>query len=277
VGYRGLRIGRKLLLVVLTASLAVSAVSSLSAQSPADAPLSFEVASIKPAGYHPGYDIDWRGGLYNAVGVTASFLIKYAYNITNYQLSGGPDWINSDKYAISAKVPDSVVAEWQKKYNEEDVRSMMRSLLADRFALKVSHQTKELPVFALVVAKGGPKISPSKDGASHGGNDGHNEGYLEIEKMTDRPISMLIEVLSRQPELEGRKIVDETGLTAVYSYTLTWTRQRPLSDSDTGDTSNSSAPSLWDAVQQQLGLKLESKKAPVDTIVIEHIEKPRPN
>ncbi len=263
--------------MALAGLLAALAIPSLRAQSTGNASLSFEVASIKSAGYHPGYDIDQRDGYYNAVGVTAIFLIKYAYHLTTDQVSGGPDWINSDKYAINAKIPDSVVAEWQKKYDEEQMRSMMRSLLADRFALKVSRQTKELPVFALVVAKGGSKISPSKDGGMHAGSDGHGKDYVETEQITDEPISSLIEILARQPEVQGRKVVDETELTAIYSYTLKWTQQRPLGESDTNDTPDSSAPSLWDALQQQLGLKLESKKAALDTIVIDHIEKPTPD
>ncbi|HKV46782.1 MAG TPA: TIGR03435 family protein, partial [Candidatus Acidoferrales bacterium] len=242
---------------------------------------SFEVVSIKPAGYHRGYDIHMRGDLYSAVGVTAEFLIKYAYGITDDQLSGGPDWINSDKYAIDAKIPDSTAAEWHKKYDAkkqaEEMQSMMRSLLEDRFQLKIGHQTKELPVFALVIAKGGPKISPSKDDGSKSGSDGHNEGYVEINHVTDEPISVLIDILSRQSETAGRKIIDETGLTGKYTYALKWTRERPPSDSDPADLPVSSAPLLWDALQDQLGLQLKSTKAPVDTIVIEHIEKPTSN
>jgi bla regulator protein blaR1 len=160
------------------------------------------------------------------------------------------------------------------------MREMMRSLLADRFQLRVTHQTKELPVFALVVAKGGPKIAPVKDDNTYNSNDGHNEGWLEIQKMAIEPISALVEVLSRQPEIEGRKVIDQTGLTASYTYTLKWTEQRPLSTrADESDAAQptSDAPTLWDALQQQLGLQLKSVKAPVDTIVIGHIEKPTPN
>ncbi|HTZ75650.1 MAG TPA: TIGR03435 family protein [Candidatus Aquilonibacter sp.] len=273
----GLAAGRRFLVAALVTCAAMLAAPLLKAQTNGNAPLSFEVASIKPAGYHPGYDIDQRGGLYNAVGVTARYLIKYAYNITDDQLSGGPDWINSDKYAINAKIPDSIAAEWQKKYNDEEMRVMVRSLLAGRFALEVSHQTRELPVFALVVAKGGAKISASKDDGTHGGSDGHGKGYVEIYQVTDEPVSRLVEILSRQPELDGRRLTDETGLTATYSYTLKWTEQRPIGEADTADTPDSSAPSLWDALQQQLGLKLESRKAAVDTIVIDRIQKPTPD
>ena len=273
-------LARSLAVTAVLAAAVALAMPWLFAQSTAPE-LSFEVVSIKPAGYHPGYDTHMRGDLYSAVGVTAEFLIKYAYGITDDQLSGGPDWISSDKYAIDAKIPDSTVADWHKKYDPkkqaEEMRSMMRSLLADRFQLKISHQTKELPVFALVIAKGGPKIRPSNDDGSKSGSDGHNEGYVEINHVTDEPISVLIDILSRQSEIAGRKIVDETGLTGKYTYTLKWTRERPPSDSDPADLPVSSAPLLWDALQDQLGLQLKSTKAAIDTVVIKHIEKPTPN
>lgn len=268
----------------LLAAIALT-MPSLFAQSAAP-DLSFEVASIKPdpnardyIGHH--IEIHSSGALYHATGVTADYLIKYAYGITDDQLSGGPDWINSDKYAIDAKIPDSTAAEWHKKYDAkkqaEEMQFMMRSLLADRFQLKISQQMKELPVFALVIAKGGPKISPSKDDGSKSGSDGHNEGYVEINHVTDEPISILMDILSRQAEIAGRKIVDETGLTGKYTYALKWTRERPPSDSDPSDLPVSSAPLLWDALQDQLGLQLKSTKAAIDTVVIKHIEKPTPN
>jgi uncharacterized protein (TIGR03435 family) len=261
---------------------------SLRAQSEDRTSLSFEVASVKPDpdeshyfGHH--IDIDVDGALYHATGVSAEYLIKYAYALSDDQLSGGPDWIDSDKYAIDAKIPETVVADWHKKYNrtehDEQMREMIRSLLADRFQLKVGHETKELPVFALEVAKGGPKFVPANDDGSNSGNDGHNEGNVEIDKITNRPISTLVQMLQGQPEVQGRKIVDETGLTATYTYTLEWTRQRPLEAVQSSDTSapDSSAPPLEDALETQLGLQLKSTKAPIDTIVIAHIEKPTPN
>lgn len=243
--------------------------------------LSFEVVSIKPAGFHPGSDTDMRGGLYNAAGVTARSLIKDAYGLTDDQLSGGPDWINSDKYVIQAKIPGAIATEWQAKYDSakqsEQMREMFRSLLADRFQLHVSHQTEELPVFALIVAKGGPKITPSQD-HSRSGNEGHGDANLETNHITGRPISGLIDILSRQPEIQGRKIIDETGLTATYTYTLKWTRQRPPSTNANDEAQpTADAPALEDALENQLGLQLKSTKAPIDTIVITHIEKPTPN
>jgi len=265
--------------------LAALVIPNLAAQS-SQPTLSFEVTSIKPdpnprdyTGEHINIRSD--GNLYSATGLTAAYIIKNAYGLTDDQLSGGPDWIDSDKYAIQAKIPDAIAAEWHAKYDPakqgDEMREMFRSLLADRFQLKIDHQTKELPVFALVVAKGGPKITPSQD-HTHSGNEGHGDANLETNHITDRPISGLIDILSRQPEIQGRKIIDETGLTATYTYTLKWTRQRPLSTGTNDDVQpTSDAPVLDDALESQLGLQLKSTKAPLDTIVITHIEKPTPN
>lgn len=254
---------------------------SLRAQSEDQSSLSFEVASIKPAGYHPGSDVHAKGALYDAI-VNTSSLIKEAYGVSDYQILDGPDWINSDKYSIDAKIPEVVVTAWRQKYDrakhEEDMREMIRSLLADRFALKVTHQTKELPVFVLEVARGGAKITPVKDDGTYSSDDGHNEGWVEIEQMKIEPINTLVEVLTRQPEIQGRKVLDQTGLTATYTYTLKWTRQRPLSTNANDESQpTSEAPALEDALENQLGLQLKSTKAPIDTIVISHIEKPTPN
>lgn len=259
---------------------------SLRAQSEDQSSLSFEVASIKPDPNPSHYfgthiDISTNYTQYHATGVSAAYLIKDAYALTDDQLSGGPDWIDSDKYAIDAKIPEAIGTAWHKKYDrathEAQMREMIRSLLADRFQLKVTHETKELPVFALVVSKEGPKLTLSNDEA-HSGNDGHNEGDVEIEKITARPIDMLVQILTRQPELGGRKVIDQTGLTGSYTYTLKWTQQRPLSTSANDEAQpTSEAPTLEDALENQLGLQLKSTKVPIDTVLIDHIEKPTPN
>lgn len=243
--------------------------------------LSFDVASIKPdpdPAHRSGHSIHIHenNGYYTATGVTAKYLIKDAYSlISDDQFSGGPDWISSDPYAIEAKFDPALEAKWSYREKQLQMRLLIRSLLADRFQLKVSHQTKELPVFNLVIAKGGPKIGPSTGKGDHQSNDGHNEGNVEIYALKNEPIASLIDDLSREPEIGGRLVIDKTGLTGFYTFNWKWTRQ-----SDTIDPAADSAtdpPSLWTALQEQLGLKLESAKGPVDTIVIDHIEKPTPN
>lgn len=170
------RFGRVLLpaipgVVGLAGVMLIGFVSTLQtrAQSPqtATAPLpSFDVASIKPN--HSGTnDSSTRGaaGRYTAINHSIQSLIEFAYSVQGFQLLGGPSWINSDKYDVDAKVDDSRIEELQKlprREQDEQLRLMLQSLLADRFKLKVSRATKELPVLALVIAKDGPKLKPTR-------------------------------------------------------------------------------------------------------------------
>lgn len=173
---------------------------------------------------------------------------------------------------------------------------MIQSLLADRFKLKVSHSTRELPVYALVVAKTGPKLHDAKPGDTYPngikGPDGRPVGGAGMMRM--RPgqligqgfsIASLAGLLSQQL---GRTVMDQTGLKGNYDFTLQWTSdQRPVampagpvgvsSGADGVPPSDSSGPSIFTALQEQLGLKLESTKGPVDIIVIDHIERPSEN
>ena len=285
---RGKRIALSIAAIValaLPVAIGVLVAPQLHAQS-ATGPLpSFEVASIKPdpdPSHRSGHSIHIHenNGYYTAAGLTAKYLIKYAYNLSSDdQLSGGPSWISSDPYAIDAKLDPALASKWTYREKQVQMRLVMQSLLADRFQLKVSHQTKELPVFNLVVAKGGPKIGPPTGDGDHQSNDGHNEGDVEIWQMKNEPIEVLVGDLNGQPEVGGHLVIDKTGLAGFYTFNWKWTRQRdstdPSADADTAATTD--APSIWTALQQQLGLKLESAKGPVDTIVIEHIEQPSEN
>jgi len=170
---------------------------------------------------------------------------------------------------------------------------MLQALLADRFNLKVSHQTKDLPVYALVVAKSGPKLTPTEvpppaaDGAS-----APTKGFRGIRMMgpgqlsaTNINIELLADILSGQPEL-GRLVIDETGLKGNYDWTLKWTPDQSAQMSKGAEDAHatadappldSSGPSIFTALEEQLGLKLEAKKGPVETLVIESIEKASEN
>ena len=136
------------------------------AQEQAAAKAEFEVASIKPnhsgsGGRHEHF----THGRLVAVNITVRSLIRDAYALTDYQISGAPAWVDSDAYDIDAKMDDTAAAAWQKLTDQERAeqrKAMFQSLLADRFNLKVAHETRELPIFALVVAKGGIKFSATK-------------------------------------------------------------------------------------------------------------------
>ena len=226
---------------------------------------------------------------------TLKRLIAFAYNTNDFQISGGPGWINSETYEVDGKVPDSLVEELQKlpfDLRREKMNSMIQSLLAERCKLKVSHKTKELPVYALLVARNGSKLQEAKPGETYP-NGGHpHSGTDDAGRIEGRaiPISAprgmsLAWLLTSEL---GRTVLDQTGLKGKYDFTLQWTPDQIPAAMGIGPeggkpanenppTPDSSGPSLFAAIQEQLGLKLESTKGPVEILVIDHIERPSEN
>jgi bla regulator protein BlaR1 len=205
--------------------------------------------------------------------LSARLLIAFAYNVPfgfeRIRVVGGPDWLGSDDYEIQAKIEDSMYAAMQKMNSaqqREQVKLMEQSLLADRFKLKVHFETREMPGFALVIAKSGPKLRPAKDGESSRLSVRQNE-------MTATAIS--IDQWIHSPFIGGRVVVDQTGLTGTYDFTLTWSEQSVASGA--GQENGADAPSLFTAVQEQLGLKLVPTKVPVQVIIVDSIERPSAN
>ena len=280
----------------------VSAPQSASAQGAAptvapSAPLpSFEVASIKP-----NRSGDTIGGAlmpperYTATNLPIKGLIEFAYNVQDFQLSGGPSWITSERYDVDAKVDDSRAGELRKLSfwrRRDQMRLMVQSLLTDRFSLLLSHKTEILPIYALVIAKTGAKLQESKpnkndsSGAKgHVGQEGEfsiSQGQLTAQRFS---IEGLVWLLSRPL---GRPVVDRTGLKGNYDFTLQWSPDeghgamaKVQTDDGPGTAAaplpGSSGPSIFTAIQEQLGLKLESTKGPLDVIVIDYIERPSEN
>jgi len=258
----------------------------------------FEVASIKPS--RTGDDtvqLLMSPGKFTTRGETIKQIIKFAYDIkSDNRLSGGPSWINSEKYDIEAKEEVSIAQKVQKLPFEEQanqVRLMVQALLADRFKLKVSHETKDLPVYTLVVAKGGSKLKPTEvPPPATDGTSAPNKQFRGFRMMgpgqlsaTNIDVSFLADILSGQPEL-GRNVIDQTGLKGNYDWTLKWTPEETAAMFKGADGSHapadapppdSSGPSIFTALQEQLGLKLEPRKGPVETLVIDSIEKPSEN
>lgn len=261
-----------------------------SPQQPSTPAPSFEVASIKPIGSDQGpFRLMFSPDGFNANGLTAKTLIGFAYNLKDFQISGGPGWVDSERYDIEAKMDEATIEALKKLPQEqafEQRRQMMQSLLADRFKLKVDQSSKEMPIYALVVAKNGPKLTQSAAPAS--GPGGPADGPRSMMRMglgelnaTGVPISLLVDRLAREVD---RKVVDKTGLAGRYDFTLHWAPERPMPGLSGGDNQgpappppDASAPSIFTALQEQLGLKLESQKGPVETLVIASIEKPSEN
>jgi bla regulator protein BlaR1 len=254
----------------------------------ADVPLpSFEVASVKlNKSRTPLPGIHFFEDRFNAT-MSARGLIAWAYGLkgnplTSDQLSGGPAWINVELYEVNGKIEDSlIVGEWKKlswDQKRNQVMLMLRSLLVDRFKLRVRRETKELPVYALVFDKKGPKFAEDNAHPEIGGVSARGRGKFEA---TSSDFATFVSILSMQPELGGRTVLDKTGLQGHYSFTFQWTPENLTASGGqlaaSASFSESSGPSLFTALREQLGLRLESIKAPVDTIVIEQIGRPTEN
>ena len=273
----------------------------------------FEVASVKPAApmVGGGFRISMGGdpGRLNYSNVSLRDLIRAAFQLKDYQISG-PDWLNNERFDVVAKLPDGA--------KESEKWAMLQTLLKERFKLEVHREKKDLPAYALTVAKGGPKmkesVPPAEDtagGPSAGGLDG---GPVRFTRGPDGTIKLppgakpgmmfmtgmgslqtvgitldrFAEMLTNQTD---RPVVDETGLTAKYDITLRFTpepgaggplmtvmKQKMEMAAAAGheikaQDPSEAAPPLPVALQQQLGLKLEGRKLPVDVVVVDHIEK----
>jgi uncharacterized protein (TIGR03435 family) len=204
---------------------------------------------------------------FSAKNVTLWGLIYNAYDVRPaYPVKGLPGWADSTQFNVEAKMDDSTLASLQslppQQQNERRLL-MLQSLLADRFQLRIHHETAEHPVYELVIAKGGFKLKESQSGKTGG-----RVGNGQIQYMSS-PISSLAFTLSND-EAVGRLVLDKTGLTGHYDITLRWTPDDRHGSEDT-------EPSIFTALDEQLGLKLVPAKAPVDTIVVDHAALPSQN
>lgn len=261
------------------------------AQTPADAP-EFEVASVKPAANPPfGGRFPVSGpvaallgfsggpgskdpGRFTCAGVSLKMLLVRAYNVKPYQIVG-PGWLDTARFDIAAKLPPGT--------KDEQFRLMLQKLLTERFRIELHRETKELPQYRLTVAKGGPKLPPAeaipvyKDDAermaalqkqtaarmeamARGGTMGSHSST----RMASATVAKFAETLSSYLD---RPVKDVTGLEGLYAFTLNWVPDngQPADDS--------SGPFMAAALQEQLGLKLEAAKGPVELLVIDKAEK----
>jgi uncharacterized protein (TIGR03435 family) len=281
----------------LVISLIVLARAAGLAQSTNTLP-TFEAVSVKPApppDGRGGSRVGMIGGpstktpdRINFENVGLGFIISKAYDVKHYQISG-PAWFDSERYNIIATVPPGT--------SVEQFRVMLQNLLADRFMLKLHKETREMPIYTLSIAKNGPKLKlampdppPDPNGpadgtpAAGGGKLAKDaDGYPILGPgmtmaMTSTPtgsvarmgnkehMPWLVDMLSGQT---GRPVVDATGLTDKYDFLLSWIPRPP----DAPPAEDATGPDIFAALQQQLGLKLEPKKGPIEVLVIDRAEK----
>ncbi|HEY5380699.1 MAG TPA: TIGR03435 family protein [Acidobacteriaceae bacterium] len=243
---------------------------AINLQDTADKPVTFDVTSIKPSRLGNG-DALWRTTPdgFSTSGTTVQALILGAYDLKRpEQIVGLPAWASTEKFDIEAKVDADTTVSLQRMSSEERRKQQelrMQSMLADRFGLKIHHESKLLSVYDLIVAKGGIKMKASPA-------DAHASLQMGRGQFFGRgvPIDSLVFTLSNEV---GRDVVDKTNLTGKYQIDLKWVpdelqeQPQPKAGSDLG-------LSIFTALKEQLGLKLEPAKGPVGVVVVDRIERP---
>jgi bla regulator protein blaR1 len=244
---------------------------------------SFEVATIKPSSEdRASFWIRMSPEAFAAKHTSMKDLIKYAYHVkSNDQILGSPAWANSQFFDIEAKASESEIAGLAKlpfDQRMDESRLMVQSLLAERFHLNAHFEARELPVFDLTLAKGGPKLkevvadpfpppgTPPPPGAHLTSIGMRTAGRITG---TAVPMRMMADWLSNFDELGNRVVMDDTGLKGTYDFTLDGVSIGPSQDP--------SVTSIFTALQEQLGLKLVPRKATIEVLVVDHVEEPSPN
>jgi uncharacterized protein (TIGR03435 family) len=238
----------------------------------ADAPLAFEVATIKPSRPGtPGKALTMRGPrTVITINFSVNDLISFAYGVHIRQVTGGPAWLDSELYDIVGE-PEAEGAP-----NRKQIEGMIQKLLADRFKLTFHHDKKELTVFTLVVGKNGSKLTPSAGDPK--GLPGVGMGALGRMFAGNAHMSDFTGFL--QAVVLDRPVVDQTELTGRFDFQMKWTPDESQFGGRGGSAKNDAAdapPDLFTAIQEQLGLQLKSAKIPVDVLVIDRVEKPTEN
>jgi uncharacterized protein (TIGR03435 family) len=287
-------VGRCLLLTALgaaaMASFPLHAQEAANAAKPdqAKAALEFDVVSIKEYKFEGGSfssNTSWLPNGLSAMNIQLHALICMAYGVNSYQLSGGPDWAKRSYFQLQARMDDATVEALKKlppDKAEAMRRRMLQAVLADRFKLTVRHETRLYPAYALVLSKGGTKLheAPPEDPnpeasatpTSHGSRGslwGNSDNGVDV--LTGNAIS-LDALAGAVGGWVNAKVKNETGLKGVYDIKL-----RFAQDNGPSGSSDASAPTIFTALQEQLGLKLESRKEPDEALIVEHAEKPSEN
>jgi len=224
----------------------------------------FEVATIKPTG--PSTDghthINYPpGDRFSATNITLVALMQWAYDMPERQILDGPPWLATSRFDFQAKADSDQIKGLTPEQDRDLKHRMVQALLADRFHLTVHRETRTLPAYDLVLAKGGSKLQLTK---SNGKSIGTGRAHFNGEGLS---MILIAEELSR---ITGRVVVDKTNLTDRYDFKLVWV-------SDDAPSDDSSGASLFIAIQEQLGLKLEPAKEAAPVLVIDHVELPTPN
>ena len=244
------------LLILLCAA---SGLDSATAQTPGPSAKpamlpSYDVATIRPNTTGSGdTSVNTRRTTLQATNVSLRDLLQNAFGVRRSMIFGLPGWAEGTHYDINAKVLDADPAQL-KDLTPEQRRTMVRTLCEDRFALKWHYEIRVLPDYELVLAKGGAKFQQSASGSQHSGSSMQNYDLT----VTAVPLSNFTDILS---QVLNRPVVDQTGLSGNYDFHIKWTPDQAASTTDTGQGTDAPPP-LFTALQEQLGLKLQTGKDP---------------
>jgi uncharacterized protein (TIGR03435 family) len=225
------------------------------------------------------------GGRFTATNIPLKVLISYAYGVQGFEISGGPGWMSTDRYDIAAKTDAAVL-------DMNGYKSMLQALLVDRFKLGVHRETKDVPIFALVPAKSGPKLTPadasgcvamgpnappppprapSDPAPTACGTFFTGPNTLDGKSMSMSGLANTLSIMV------GRPVIDKTGIPGIFDIHMEFAPGGTNLPAQSTDPDSSGLPSIFTAIQQQLGLRLESQKGPGQVLVIDHVEKPDAN
>jgi uncharacterized protein (TIGR03435 family) len=232
----------------------------------------FEVATIKPSDPEAccARTFGRNGRHFQTTNTNLKYLIQWAWNLQAKQVAGGPPWMDEIRFNLSGVMDGTGTP------NDHQWKIAVRHLLIGRFQIELHHEAREMPAFVLTVSKGGPKLTPGDGDTKAHQNMGFSGGVGET--MHGRGVNASISdfIGELQRIVLDRPIVDRTGLTGVYNIQFEFTREDQNSLGMTQLPDNA-APNLFTALDEQLGLKLEGVKAPVDVLVIDKAEKPSPD
>jgi len=261
-------------LLIATSSIALSQIQQ-SAVRP-----EFEVASVKPnvSGSTNFLMRPPAHGRFTATNVPLKLLIALAYQVRPSEISGGPAWIVSDKYDVNGKAADSNV-------NADQSRFMLQRMLEDRFKLMVHRETKEMPVYVLLPAKNGLKVQAAKEGSCVESSNSPRTStsppicgsiILMTNGIAGRKMSMA-QLANSLSGIVGPPVIDKTGYAGYFDFQLEFSRELTAVQANVATPADTSEPSIFTALQEQLGMKLEATKGPVEVLVIDRAERASAN
>lgn len=283
-------------LLNINASLLLASTVAVFAQGQSPDPLGFDVASVKPTASTDGRALlQATPGRLVMTNLALRRIILIAYEVQDYQIAGAPGWIDSEHYDVQAKAESNPSVQQMEG-------PMLRRLLEERFRLALHRETRQLPAYMLSVGKTGPKLQPWKEGSCTayatnspppitrqgeprptfcGFQRTPMEGLNRTLEAKGVTMAELATNLSRTYTAAlGRNVIEGTGLMGAFDFHLTWTMDIPAGVPGTAESAShpdSTGPSIFVALQEQLGLRLEPTRGPVEVLVIDHIEKPSGN